>query len=57
MNLVQPIDVTRLEPIRGLWCSLIHLYACSCISGGNGKDTSAASTKYQVYIQWYINKK
>ena len=47
MNLIQPIDVTRLEPLSGILCSVIHWYACDCISDPETKD---ASTKYQVYI-------
>ncbi|XP_019849320.1 PREDICTED: phospholipase B1, membrane-associated-like [Amphimedon queenslandica] len=54
VNLIQIIDVTRLEPLKGPICDLVHYAVCECTLK-DLEETSRASTEYQEGLADLVN--
>jgi phospholipase B1 len=52
VNLVQIIDVTRLAPLNGLICDIVHGLVCKCATD---EETSKMSTIYQEALNDLIS--
>lgn len=51
VNLVSNIDVTRLEPVGGLICGLLHSFECPCGTSKNATIRAEATELSQQYNQ------